>query len=92
MEYVARMWQKGKAYRLFVGKPGGKRSLGRLRRKQVDNIKMILFRLIPWVPGALSPEEKWQWHETDHSPPTCAEVKKKWIYTATPHTSSWHSA
>jgi hypothetical protein len=30
--------------------------------------------------------------EADHSPPTSAEVKKMWIYTSTPHTSSWRSA
>jgi hypothetical protein len=30
--------------------------------------------------------------EADHSPPTSAEVKKTWVYTSTPHTSSWRSA
>jgi hypothetical protein len=30
------------AYRLLVGKPEGKRSLGRRRRRWVDNIKMDL--------------------------------------------------
>jgi hypothetical protein len=29
--------------------------------------------------------------ETDHLPPSSAEVKNTWIYTTTPHTSSWHS-
>jgi hypothetical protein len=42
--------------------------------------------------GALSPGVKWPGREADHSPPTCADVMKTWIYTATPHTSSWHSA
>jgi hypothetical protein len=32
--------------------------------------------------GALSPEVKRPGHETDHSPPTSAEVKKVWIYTS----------
>jgi hypothetical protein len=36
-------------------------------------------RPIKWVPGA-----KRQGLETDHSPPTSAEVKKMWIYTSTP--------
>jgi hypothetical protein len=36
------------------------------------------------VPGALSPELKRQGREADHSLPTSAEVKKRWIYTSTP--------
>jgi hypothetical protein len=40
--------------------------------------------LIQWVPGALSPGVKRQRRETDHSPPTSAEVKKIWICTSTP--------
>jgi hypothetical protein len=35
---------------------------------------------------------KLQRRESDHSPPTSAEVKKIWIYTSTPHTPSWRSA
>jgi hypothetical protein len=35
--HVARMGEKGNAYRLLVGKP-----LGRLRRRWVDNIRMDL--------------------------------------------------
>jgi hypothetical protein len=34
--------------------------------------------------GALSPGEKQQGLEADHSPPASAEVKKMWIYTSTP--------
>jgi hypothetical protein len=40
--YVARMGEKRNAYRILVGKPAGKRPLGRLRRGWVDNIKMDL--------------------------------------------------
>jgi hypothetical protein len=36
------------AYRILLGKPEGKRSLGRPRRRWVDNIKMDL-REIRWV-------------------------------------------
>jgi hypothetical protein len=36
------MGEKRKAYRLLVGKPEGKRPLGRPRRRWVDNIKMDL--------------------------------------------------
>jgi hypothetical protein len=36
--HVARMGEKGNAYRLLVGKPEGKRPLGRPRCSWVDNI------------------------------------------------------
>jgi hypothetical protein len=40
--HVARIREKRNAYRLLVGKPEGKRPLGRPRRRWVDNIKMDL--------------------------------------------------
>jgi hypothetical protein len=36
------MWEKRNAYRILVGKPEGKRPLGRPRRRWVNNIKMDL--------------------------------------------------
>jgi hypothetical protein len=39
--------EKRNAYRILVGKPEGKRPLGRTRRRWVDNIKMDL-REIGW--------------------------------------------
>jgi hypothetical protein len=39
---VAQMGEKRNTYRLFVGKPEGKISLGRPRRRWMDNIKMDL--------------------------------------------------
>jgi hypothetical protein len=36
------MGEKRIAYRIFEGKPGGKRQLGRPRRRWVDNIKTNL--------------------------------------------------
>jgi hypothetical protein len=42
--HVAGMGTKRNAYRILVGKPEGKRPLGRPRRRWVDNIKMILDR------------------------------------------------
>jgi hypothetical protein len=38
------MGEKRNIYRLLVGKPEGKRPLGRPRRRRVDNIRMILER------------------------------------------------
>jgi hypothetical protein len=40
--HVARMMEKRNAYRLLMGKPEGKRPLGRSRRRWVDNIRMDL--------------------------------------------------
>jgi hypothetical protein len=40
--HVARMGETRKAYRILVGKPEGKRPLGRPRRRWVDNIKIDL--------------------------------------------------
>ena len=40
--HVARMEQYRNAYRVLVGKPEGKRPLGRPRRRLEDNIKMDL--------------------------------------------------
>jgi hypothetical protein len=45
--HVARMGEKRKAYRILLGKPEGKRPLGRLRPSWEDNIKMEL-REIEW--------------------------------------------
>jgi hypothetical protein len=40
--HIARMWEKRNADRILVGKPEGKRPLGRPRRRWKDNIKMDL--------------------------------------------------
>jgi hypothetical protein len=40
--HIALMGEKRKAYMLLVGKPGGRRPLGRPRRRWVDNIRMDL--------------------------------------------------
>jgi hypothetical protein len=45
--HVERMRSKRNAYRILVGKPEGKRSLGRSRHRRVGNVKMHL-RDIGW--------------------------------------------
>jgi hypothetical protein len=45
--HVARMGEKRNAYRILVGKPEGRKPLGRRRRRWMDNIKMDL-REIGW--------------------------------------------
>ena len=40
--HVARMGEERGVYRFWVGKPEGKRPLGKPRRRWVDNIKMDL--------------------------------------------------
>jgi len=40
--HVARMWERRGVYRVLVGKPEGKRPLGRRRHRWEDNIKMHL--------------------------------------------------
>jgi hypothetical protein len=48
--HVARMREKRNAYRILMGNPEGKSSLGRPRRRWVDNIKKNL-REIGWDGG-----------------------------------------
>jgi hypothetical protein len=45
--HVARMGETRNTYRILVGKPEGKRPLGRPRRTWVDNVKMDL-REVGW--------------------------------------------
>jgi hypothetical protein len=61
--HVARMGERRKVYRLLVGKPEGKRPLGRLRRRWVDNIKMNLLEIgwggVDWI-GLTQDRDKWR--------------------------------
>jgi hypothetical protein len=55
--HVALMGEKRNAYRILVGKPEGRRPLGRPRRRGVDNIKIYLREIgwdgVDWVDLAL---------------------------------------
>jgi hypothetical protein len=57
------MREKRKAYRLLVGKPEGKRPLGRLRRLCADNIKMDLGEVgwggVDWI-GLAQDRDRWR--------------------------------
>jgi hypothetical protein len=60
--HVAQMGENGNVYRLLVGKPEGKRPLGRPRRRWIDNIKMDLLEIgvivVDWIGLA---QDKYRW-------------------------------
>jgi hypothetical protein len=62
-EHVAQMGEKRIAYRLLVGKPEGKRPLGRPRRRWMDNIKMDLLEIgwggVDWI-GLAQDRDRWR--------------------------------
>jgi hypothetical protein len=51
--HVARVGEKRNVYRLLVGKPEGRRPLGRPRRRWVDNIRMARLEIgwggVDWI-------------------------------------------
>jgi hypothetical protein len=61
--HVARMGEKNNAYRILVGKPEGKRPLGRPRRRWVDNIRMDLGEVgwggLDWI-GLAKDRNRWR--------------------------------
>jgi hypothetical protein len=60
--HVARMGEKRNVYRLLVGKPEGKRPLGRPRRRWMDNIKIdpseIGLNVVDWIVLA---QDRYRW-------------------------------
>jgi hypothetical protein len=60
---VARRGEKRNSYRLFLGKPEGKRPLGRPRRRWVDNIRMDLGEVgwddVNWI-GLAKDRNRWR--------------------------------
>jgi hypothetical protein len=61
--HVARMGEESGVYRVLVGKPKGKRPLGRPRRRWVDNIRMDLQEVgcgyVDWV-GLAQNRDRWR--------------------------------
>jgi hypothetical protein len=57
------MGEKRNAYRLLVGKPEGKRPLGRPRSRWVDDIKIYLLEIgwggVDWI-GLAQDSDKWR--------------------------------
>jgi hypothetical protein len=60
--HIARMGEKRNAYRLWVGKPEGKRPLGRPRHRWVYNIKIDILEIglscVDWI-GLAQDRDKW---------------------------------
>ena len=60
---VARMGKERGAYRVLVGKPKGKRPLGRPRRRWVDYIRMDLqevgYGYVDWI-GLAQDRDRWR--------------------------------
>ena len=61
--HVARMGEEKGVYRVLVGKPEGRRPLGRPRRRWVDNIRMDLQEVgcgyMDWI-GLAQDRDKWR--------------------------------
>ena len=61
--HVARMEQSRNAYRVLVGKPEGKRPLGRPRRRWKDSIRMDLGEVVcdpgEWI-GLAEHRDQWR--------------------------------
>jgi hypothetical protein len=66
--HAARMGEKRNAYGILVGKPEGKRPLGRPRRRWVENIEMDLREIgrdgVDWMDMA---QDRDQWRALVHT-------------------------
>jgi hypothetical protein len=57
--HVARMGEKRNRQRLLVGKPEGRRPLGRPRRRRVDNIVEVGRGDVDWI-GLAQDRDRWR--------------------------------
>jgi hypothetical protein len=61
--HVARMEEERNAYRLLVGKPEGRRPLGRPRRRWLDNVRIDLVEVewgdVDWI-GLVQDRDRWR--------------------------------
>ncbi|KAJ4443767.1 hypothetical protein ANN_05545 [Periplaneta americana] len=85
-EYVARMGESRNAHRVLVGRPEGKRPLGRPRRRWEDNIKMDLREVgydgIDWINLA---QDRDQWRAYVRAAMNLRIMEKKWEYKGKVH-------
>jgi hypothetical protein len=60
--HLARMGEMRNTYRLLVGKPEGRRPLGRSRRRWLDNIRMAMVEVgwgdLDWI-GLAQDRDRW---------------------------------
>jgi hypothetical protein len=67
------MGEKRNVFRLLVGKPEGKRTLGRPRRRWIDNIKMDLLEIrlivVDWIGLA---QDRYRWRALN-------SVMNRWV-------------
>jgi hypothetical protein len=77
--HVARMGEKRNVYRLLLGKPEGKRPLGRPRRRWMDNIKIDLLEIglnvVGWIGLA---QFRYRWRALVNSVMNLRVPKKCW--------------
>jgi len=61
--HVARMGEERGVYRVLLGKPEGRRPVGRPRRRWVDNIRMDLQKVgcgyVDWI-GLTQDRDRWR--------------------------------
>ena len=61
--HVALVYEERGVYRVLVGKPAGKRPLGRPRRRWVDNVRMDLQEVgcghVDWI-GLAQDRDRWR--------------------------------
>jgi hypothetical protein len=75
------MGKKRNAYRILVGKPEGKRPLGRPKRRWADNIKIVLREIgwdgMDWIDLA---QDRDQWRALVNTVMNLREVLE-WLHT-----------
>jgi hypothetical protein len=87
--HVARMAEKRNMYRLLVGKPEGKRPLGRPRRRWMDNIKMDLSEIgvgvVDWIGLA---QDRYRWNSCERVNEPSGSIKcweaTEWLHNLWP--------
>jgi hypothetical protein len=81
MGHLTRIGEKRNAYRLLVGKPEGKKPLGRPRHRWVDNIEMDLGEVgwgdVDWI-GLAQDRNRWRDNEPSGFIKCCQTIE--WLH------------